>query len=265
MTNFKAIVLDLDGTLLNGDGKILAKTKLALQKEMENGTKIILATGRPVNMTLEFHKELGLETPMICLNGAVVFDRLNGKVISYEALKKQEIAHIYKLVSNEAKLVLFHTAHANFQMKNELELNVEDYYPIEPLGSVPSEDEQILKISAYMHDRKRYEAIMALEDDYQIAEWPDNIEITKMYITKWHSLQFVLEQLNISSSETIAFGDGANDIAMIKNVGLGVAMGNAIPKLIEVCHFVTTTNEEEGIYQFLNKNLIDSKLLHKAK
>ncbi|MCD8500913.1 MAG: HAD hydrolase family protein [Bacillaceae bacterium] len=82
-----------------------------------NGAKIILATGRPVNMTTEIHKELDLDTPMICLNGGVVYDRLLNQVISYEALAKEEIEDVYNIVSTEANLVLYHTALANYQMK----------------------------------------------------------------------------------------------------------------------------------------------------
>lgn len=258
MTNFKAIVLDLDGTLLNDDGEISVKTKSVLQNEKMNGAKIILATGRPVNMTTEIHKELDLDTPMICLNGGVVYDRLLNQVISYEALAREEIEDVYNIVSTEANLVLYHTALANYQMKNELNSKIDDYFPIETFGCVPMVDEPILKISAYIDDVKRNETIKRLNGNYQIADWPDNFEVTKKFVTKWHGLQFVLNHLNISSSETVAFGDGSNDISMIKHVGFGVAMGNAILKLKAVADFVTLTNDEDGICQVLNNSQLIS-------
>lgn len=255
MTIFQAIVLDLDGTLLNDEGKISNKTKEFLLNENKKGTAIILATGRSINMTVEFHKELDLKTPLICLNGAVIYDRHKEQVLSYFSLHQQEVEFIKKLVFDHSKLLLMHTSHSNYQIKNDTGIKIEDYHPIERIGLVPPDAEPILKVSAYMSDRTTaMQALNQLIPHFEIADWNDCLEVTKKSVTKWKTLQFVLNKLQINPKDAVAFGDGPNDYEMIKNVGVGVAMRNAIPALKEVSDFVTMSHTEDGITYFIENS-----------
>ncbi|MFN7252602.1 MAG: Cof-type HAD-IIB family hydrolase [Anaerobacillus sp.] len=262
MSRLKAIVLDLDGTLLNNDSKISAQTKRFLLEQKQQGTRIILATGRPLNMTTKFHKELALDTPIICLNGALVYDCHQDRVIYHVPLRNYEVDHAHKTVCNEAELLLYHTSHANFQMKNISGLKVEDEYPIEKLGCIPEASATILKISVYIKNQKKLERTLnELSRDFELAIWENNFEITKKSVTKWHSLQVVLKQLEINPTDVIAFGDGTNDFEMIKNVGIGVAMANAIPSLKVVANFITLSNDDDGIIHFIKNYQLNNTLV----
>ena len=72
-------------------------------------------------------------------------------------------------------------------------------------------------------------------------------EMTKMGVNKATGMQRLMDELKIGREDTIAFGDGRNDIEMIEETGLGIAMGNAVPELKSVAKYITTNIEEEGI------------------
>lgn len=112
-----------------------------------------------------------------------------------------------------------------------------------------------MKISAYIHERSfANQTIHQLSPHFEIADWNDCLEITRKSVTKWGSLQLVLRELQINPKDVVAFGDGPNDYEMIKNVGVGVAMGNAIASLKEVSDYVTMSHTEEGIPFFIENS-----------
>lgn len=251
MSNYKAIILDIDGTLVNSNGEISGKTKEWLFAEKDRGVQIVLATGRPVHMTIPVHEELELDTPMISLNGAVTYDRLREVVIKKEAFSDFELSFLHSVVEQPSSILVYHSAMSNYQVKNELDIEVEDYFPILDANRMPN-DETIIKLSTYFTERQRVEDVISrLSEHFAIADWKNSLEITRQSVTKWHGIKGVLAGLGLDAKDAVAFGDGPNDIEMIKNVGTGVAMGNAILPLKKVADYQTTTNDEDGVVTFL--------------
>lgn len=152
MTKYKAIVLDLDGTLLNTNETISNRNKEFIFEQKEQGVKVILATGRPINMTLPYHEELKLNTPIISLNGAVVYDRLEHKVLNHSSLSPLEVDTVYQLVSSDARLMISHTSKANYQMINIIGKHITENWPIEKEGVKPGDYEPVLKLSVHFKD-----------------------------------------------------------------------------------------------------------------
>ncbi|GGH75955.1 HAD superfamily hydrolase (TIGR01484 family) [Pullulanibacillus pueri] len=75
----RAIFIDMDGTLLNASNKISHRNREAIYRLINQGVKVFLATGRHYDVTAPYHKDIGLCTPMICLNGAVIHDAITRK------------------------------------------------------------------------------------------------------------------------------------------------------------------------------------------
>ena len=84
---------------------------------------------------------------------------------------------------------------------------------------------------------------------------PFYFEITAKDIDKAKALETVLKPLNIKQDEIIAFGDGHNDISIIKYAGIGVAMENAVPDLKEIADEITLSNNQDGIAETLIKHI----------
>ena len=86
MSRFQAIALDMDGTLLTRDHKISSATRAALAQARAHGIKVLLVTGRHFMTARPFHHELALDTPLICSNGAYLYDPAQGRILAGDPL-----------------------------------------------------------------------------------------------------------------------------------------------------------------------------------
>ncbi|MDT0003925.1 Cof-type HAD-IIB family hydrolase [Listeria cossartiae subsp. cayugensis] len=271
----QAIILDIDGTLLNDDKKISTKTKEALITAQQNGVKLILASGRPTTgmhlyaEQLEMEKYHGL---LVSYNGAKVID----------CQTKEELFN-QALTVSEGKAVLEHMK--NFEVK--VMIDKDDYmyvndvfdcyvpYKGEEINIIQYEsrggnfklcekddlaaflDYRISKIltagdPAYMQEN--YQAMMApFKDSLNCVFTADfYFEFTAQGIDKAKALDTVLTPMGISPENIIAFGDGHNDITMVEYAGTGIAMSNAVPELKATASSITLSNNEDGIAHVLN-------------
>lgn len=79
-------------------------------------------------------------------------------------------------------------------------------------------------------------------------------EVTRNNVNKWEAIKYLINYLNINQNEVMTIGDNINDIEMIKNASLGVAMGNSAPSVKDICNFITKTNDENGVAYAILKN-----------
>ncbi|MDQ0157177.1 HAD family hydrolase [Robertmurraya andreesenii] len=254
MLKVKAIVLDLDGTLLNRDGTISKYIKECLFNMMEDGVKVFLATGRPVSTTVSIHQELELDTPLTCLNGALVYDRLTNRVLDYSPISSSLVSTVKSVVINSAIAMVCQTYRANYQIINLIGKEIERNWPVEEPKVFPIEDEPVLKIKIHFKDCETAQCIYhQLGPVLKVSNWGSWFEVTARCVSKWKSIQKQLKYFNIAKSEVVAFGDGMNDIELLKNAGVGVAMANALPIVKKNANCITLSNEDDGIVFFLNK------------
>lgn len=262
MENYKAIVLDLDGTLLKRDETISTRNKEFLLEQKERGVKIILATGRPIMMALKYHEELQLDTPLICLNGAVIYDRLQQMVLHQSMIRNSDVYEVYNVVSNDANVLISHTPKSNYQIINTIGNDLLEQYPIKRVNVFPNFYEPILKLSVHFKNVSSASyALAKLLSSFEIANWGDSFEITKKSVTKWYGLKKVLKHYHYLPQEVIAFGDGPNDVEMLKNVGVGVAMENGRFMAKKVAKYLTLNHENDGVAEFFTLNKRSSSLI----
>lgn len=275
--DLKAIVLDLDGTLLNGEKLISSRTKAKLIEAQEKGIKVILASGRPTKSILKYAEELELlkhDGFIISNNGAYVYDLkkeeiIFGQPISFE-MKNKIINHLnqfdvvwmvdqgetmmvndaffdidYELPPGYSSIVHFETRIGNFKVKE-----VEDY--LEEI------DQPVYKIlvggnPAYLQEHE--EAIRApFKNDVNLVfSAPYYMDYAALGIDKGNALAESLPKLGILPEQTISFGDGYNDRTLIEYAGVGVAMANAVPEILDLADAVTTSNDVDGIAEFLDQ------------
>lgn len=81
-------------------------------------------------------------------------------------------------------------------------------------------------------------------------------EITNKNVNKWTAIEYLIEKLNIKKEEVMAIGDNINDIEMIKNAGMGIAMGNSAPQVKDIADFITSDNDSNGVAEAINKYII---------
>ncbi|WP_271000643.1 Cof-type HAD-IIB family hydrolase [Listeria seeligeri] len=275
----EAIILDIDGTLLSDNKEITPNTKKALITAQQNGVKLILASGRPTTAMhlyaeqLEMAKYHGL---IVSYNGAKVIDCQTNEELFSQALPiaegKAVLEHMkqfdvkvmidkddYMYVNNvyncfvpyrgeEINIIEYESRGGNFKLCEKDDLADFLDYPIS----------KILTAGDPTYLQENYQAMMApFKDSLNCVFTADfYFEFTAQGIDKAKALDTVLKQMGISAENLIAFGDGHNDITMVRYAGTGVAMQNAVPELKEAANTVTLSNNEDGI-----AHLLDSLIL----
>ncbi|WP_449354084.1 Cof-type HAD-IIB family hydrolase [Virgibacillus natechei] len=259
------IALDLDGTLLTDRKEISPYTKQMVVKAAQDGHIIVISTGRPHRASIHYYHELGLDTPMVNFNGALIHHPRDSK---WDALHNpMPIRTAHKIIDASMELGV-HNVLA--EVMDDIYLDQYDEqilqifqdtqndppFTIGNLKNKLQEDPTSLLIHPkedHIHQLRRH------LDDYHAeliehrkwgAPW-NIIEIVKKGMNKAVGLQKVAYYFGIPADRIIAFGDEDNDLEMIDYAGVGVAMDNAIGELKSIANHVTDTNEEDGIGIFL--------------
>lgn len=263
--DYKLIALDLDGTLKTTDNRISPKTRDALIECQKKGMRVILASGRPTPGLRHEAAELELEKHggiLLSFNGARVYDIQNDKVIFEKIVSKEDADAMYDRAKQYGLACMTYdgidilTEDDNDQYVqveksiNDMQIKHTDNWKASFTTGVnkvllTGEPEYVAKIEAEF--KAPYEHLSI----YRSA--PFFIEIMAQNIDKAASLQKLCEYLGMTKDNMIAFGDGFNDISMIKFAGLGVAMGNAQDVVKEAADKITASNDEDGIYVTLKE------------
>lgn len=230
--SIKAIVFDLDGTLLTSDFSIRDENINKIKECLLKGLKVFIATGRMFVSAVKYAKLLGLDTPIICYNGAMIKKRdgiLFHKGLSLDVVKYfLENFDVYKTLfffddklyvkNREYKGVLEYIDRVNVFPNFLIDIN---FYGIEPT--------KLIFLESKVNFESTFEKIKKNLDKkaYITHSTHSFIEIMNLNVSKKKALDKVLEIYNISWDEVIAFGDGLNDIEVIKTARNGIAMGNA--------------------------------------
>ncbi|MCU9814677.1 Cof-type HAD-IIB family hydrolase [Paraclostridium sp. AKS73] len=263
--NYKLIVTDMDGTLLNGEHEISRKNKEALKFAADKGVNVAIATGRIYESTIKYARELGIKTPIICCNGALIKES-NGNII-YESQIENYICNniIDVLEKNNIYYQCFtddtiFTTYINewlrkYQMQEDLNIKIIETENIKEqiLGK------NILKfliIESNLELLSKVECELKTIEDIELTKsFFDNIEIMKKGVNKGSAVESLGKYLDIDKSEIITFGDNHNDLSMIKYAGMGVAMGNAEDIVKKNANFITCKNTEDGVAKALSEIL----------
>ena len=265
-SRYQLLALDLDGTLTNSKKEISRATLEALLDIQKQGKKIVLASGRPTIGVLPLAKQLKLDeygSYILSFNGGQITDCKTGQLIYNKQLPDDIIPpllHIIRKYSGVDILaykedVLLSGLHENQYTRLEADIN---HIPIQHADF----EEQIAKPGNKflitgepgIIELIRREAIAYFRSYLNIyCSDPFFLEIMPAGIDKARSLLRLLTSIGLTADEMICCGDGYNDLTMIETAGLGVAMANAQPAILEKADYVTKSNDEDGVLHVIRK------------
>ncbi len=264
--SYKIIALDLDGTLVNSNKELTAATKDALIKAQENGIKLVLASGRPVKGIQPLADELKLSKYggyILSLNGSFVLDCKTKEVMYANYFPDEMIKpicdyakeHNAAALSYDNELVITEKPEDEY-VKIEAKINNMDIKKVDDMVSyINYKINKILVVGEpwYMAEltKDMVERFSTKLEVYRSA--PFFIEVVPKGVDKAESLKRLLEKIGMTREELIAFGDGYNDVSMIKFAGLGIAMKNGCEDIHAVADYITASNDEDGIAKALEK------------
>ena len=262
---YKAIVLDLDGTLMSSKNHILPETKEALIKAQERGVKVVLASGRPTYGMVKAAKELRLDEFggfTLSYNGGRIICQESGDRI-YDSSLTPEIAHELYDLSRELNVnIMAYEEDAIVTMDDDPWIQKEAFINDMPIKRVEDFKKAVTFNSVKCLCTGSPDFLADVEKKFQervgdrfsvMRSMPFFLEIMPQNINKAYSLQKLCDHLGIDKSEMIACGDGYNDLTMIEFAGLGVAMGNAIAEVKERANYITASNDKNGILEVIEK------------
>lgn len=277
----KIVAVDMDGTLLNNQGRITEKTAAAIRKYQKRGGTVVINTGRAFPMAARIVEPAGISCDYICLNGAGVFTPdgtcIKCDAIDYEdiktlrAIEKKYNLFVDYLTSEGAKTSCTqaftekHYIYQAFEMAKEQGTEMTEEAALARFHSILSYIQYEQDIEAFMERNVIFYklAIVALDADtlsevkellksmpqFEVsASFKTNIELTSSRVDKGRTLMEYAAEKGISMEEVMVIGDSENDIPMLsKPFGKTVAMGNADDEIKAMCTEVTLTNEEDGV------------------
>lgn len=266
MEHIKLVLVDIDGTLLNSDGIVTQRTKDAIAQLKNHQILFGIATGRTPYAVKHLIKDWQIEEYVDIImgfNGGCYLDMRSETMSSCYLLDGNLIPEIFDtfqdyhfnagVYDKESFHVLKEDQFAlNIAQKNKLPLIVDGLEPyfhkkVEKMIMMASEDE-IQKISQH------YETLQNI--NYRgVQSTPILFEFLNKDLSKSKGIQKMCQDLDLSIEHILTFGDELNDYEMIKDY-IGVAMGNANPQIKAVAKYITTSNNEDGIADFLEKYIL---------
>lgn len=271
---YKVLALDLDGTVLTQQHTIHPAVKQAIQQAAKQ-CHVMIVTGRHHTAARPYYDELGLTTPIICCNGTYIYDYQNEKVITHNALTKENALRFIELAQKDKlKMVMYITDAMVYSKIDPIEyMSAMEQWANDPTMSHPP---KIYRIDSFEEQVQQADYIwkFVVEGEPSTLErflnfpwikqtfnaeksWSNRFDFAAKGNNKGTRLAEYLSSLGYSSNQVIAVGDNHNDISMIELAGLGVAMKNADDTVKSHANAVCATdNNGDGLVRLIHENIL---------
>ncbi|MCP3027300.1 Cof-type HAD-IIB family hydrolase [Halobacillus sp. A5] len=234
--DIKLIALDMDGTLLNTEEKVSEENYKAIQEAKNKGIHVVLSTGRSLDRCREIAESLGRSSYIVTINGGEIYnDRF--ELVDQTLLDSKLVERLWELRKQHEVHYWSTTVQGQFNSTQNFDKEVRDYDWLK--FGFDIEDDEIRKV--ILDELNSNEALEISNSS------PTNIEVNPAGVNKAAALLKVSERLNFNLDNVMAVGDSLNDLAMIKEAGIGVAMGNAQEDVKKAAAWVTDTNNDNGV------------------
>lgn len=265
----RLLFLDLDGTLLNDAKEITQGNREALERTLQRGHGVIITTGRPLKSALEQSRRLGLDKPgcyVIAYNGAMVYDWGKQDKVFARALSIPDVLRV-------------------FDKANELGEHIQTYDTFDVLVEPRGDDEAVrryckmvsmtFRVIRDVHTDLKEDPVKCLVINYQqkagllqMQNWirenmegmdcffscEQFLEVVPKGMNKGEAVRMLCRMLDVDIENAVAAGDAANDLAMLKAAGIGVAMCNGSEEVKAVADYITTRdNNHDGVAEVADK------------
>lgn len=263
MTKIKMVATDIDGTILKHNGEFNPAVLDCLRKLDKSGVKVVLVTGRMNRSAKKIAEIIGINSPVVSFQGALVCENIPQEKILYERDIPNETAK--KILawgkSEHVHMNLYMHDSLFVEAENEFTKKYVDYQKI-PFTVKPFDELNIDNVNKILLiDYNDAEKIDRLTN-YLKKEYPELFickstdffcEICHREATKGDGLRYLQNMYGISKEETLTIGDHNNDIELLQSGGVKVAMGNATDELKAIADYVTDTVDNDGFVKAIEK------------
>lgn len=273
---YRILCVDLDGTILNGHHELDQRHRKVLKEVEERGILTIIATGRVHEDALSYARRIGLHSPIISSNGALIVDQAMDEVIYRKHIERN---HLWTVLNHARK----ERVHSNLvtsdciytdsllerlfwmvaKWRGFMSRGVRfRFLPTRKafLRKLAEHEDAVMKCELFSRNPAavlRVQKVLSSLRELELAGTTDgNLEITGDGVSKGEALRIIAEKFGVRREEILAVGDSENDRAMLEYAGLGIVMGNASESMKAVADYVTGTNDEQGAAAAIERFLL---------
>lgn len=233
--DIKMAVLDMDGTVLTDDQRISSENAAAIREAVGNGITVIIATGRSLMAVQNYAEDLQLDEYIITGNGSEIWHLDGPELIERTPIDNELVKVMWDLRNS------YQTKHWAASVgkvwKQEMPDNLSDLEWLK-FGFVM--DNERIK-DEILQELRKYEGLEISNSH------PLNLEVNAKGVHKAKAIQRILTFKELSFDQVLTCGDSLNDMTMIREAGIGIAMGNAQPAVKHAADYVTLGNQEHGV------------------
>ncbi len=277
---YKMLVTDMDYTLLNKDKQISERNGEAVRRAIEKGVHMVVATGRIYTYARVYAKLLGVSTPIIASNGAIIREAVfnnpsdTEKTIFKDTLNTGALREMIRLSHKYGLFCHFFTEDTIYAEKlvnvslrytewNKY-LGQEDKVQVKIVNDIEKallqEEVKILKAVVVDSDSEKLRCLRnEIEATGTVSvsqSMKDNLEVMNIGVTKGNAVKILADRYGLQREDIIAIGDNENDISMIRYAGLGIAMGNAEEVLKEAADYITGDYQADGVAEAIERFIL---------
>ncbi len=273
---YKLVAIDLDGTLVTDEKELTKKTIEVIKEASKKGVKIMISSGRSFYRLEKFIDALDLRQEnqcTICFNGAIIVENMTKEVIYSKNLDGKEVEELIELGKTLELPIMIYARDIQYVekvpevvQKNKknlkgMHLEVVNFKKLD----FTKEQHYIYKIcfidKPEVIIEKRKQIPQKLLEKYEMtSSVPEYLEIVKKGIKKSEAIKFVMQQYDIKQEEVMTIGDGENDVEMLHFAGLGIAMENATDDVKSFANDVTTSNNQDGVANAIEKYILKGEV-----
>lgn len=270
---YRVIALDLDGTLLDKQKRILPQSLTALNDARAQGMQVVVVTGRHHVAIHPFYQALKIDTPAICCNGTYLYDYPAKRVIAANPLEKAQAKRVLELLGQYGIHGLIYVDDAMiYQQPSDHvirslawaqtlpEAQRPTLVQVDNLFDAAEQAQRIWKFATSYADTVKLRAFADMvEAELGLAcewSWHDQVDIAQTGNSKGKLLQQWVESEGLSMDQVIAFGDNFNDLSMLEAAGLGVAMGNSEEAIKARADVTIGDNNSTAIADFIYRRVL---------
>jgi Cof subfamily protein (haloacid dehalogenase superfamily) len=255
---YRIIATDLDGTLLGSDRKVSARNKAAINAAEDAGWLVVIATGRPPRWIAPIVEELGERGLVVCANGASVYDPARHELVERTDLSPDVARELVdEIQAAYPEAILGVEQGFGFGVDSSVQHLDFDFSELIP-------DVHVAPVREFLHEdvtklivrmphpapEGTAAAVQALVGQRALVTHSVNesfLELSHPEVHKAATVERLIERSGGTAAEVVAFGDMPNDLALIRWAGLGVAVANAHPLLLEAADEITASNDDDGV------------------
>lgn len=258
----KLVATDLDGTLLQPDGTVSARTLEVIQAVDDLGIQVVFVTGRPIRWMESLWEHVGDHGLAICSNGGILYDVATHTVVRSRTIPRQVGLTVVDRIRSAVPGSFFAVEKADG-------FGHEATFPVERAASERDEphvgpleeifDDGVVKLLALHQEHEpvdywqRVEATVGSDVTTTWSSTNALIEMSGAGVSKASTLGEVCDELGVGPAEVLAFGDMPNDVAMLRWAGTSYAMENGHQRAREAAQRVAPRNDEDGVARVLTE------------